>query len=212
VTSLLTDYGLAAVFVLMAIDAVFPAASEAVMVYGGALASGALTHQLEVFGWEVTGFGAYLAVVAAGVLGYQLGAVGGWWLGRRGGHPFLERRGRLVHLGPERAARAERWFDRWGSWAVLLGRLTPIARSFVSIPAGLFESPFGRYNLLTLIGNGIWCLFFAAIGWALGASWDTFDHDFRFVDVAVVAIVVLAVAVLLLRRLRRGAAATINRS
>ena len=147
-TSLLTSYGLVAVFVLMAIDAVFPAASEAVMVYGGALASGALTHSLEIFGWEVTGFGAYLAVVAAGVIGYQLGAIGGWWLGRRGGHPFLERHGRLVHLSPAKVERAERWFDRWGSWAVLLGRLTPIARSFVSIPAGLFESPFGRYNVL----------------------------------------------------------------
>ena len=211
-TNFLAHYGLFAVFVLMAIDAVFPAASELVMVYGGALASGALTHHIDIFGWQATGFPAYLAVVAAGVLGYQLGAAGGWWVGRRGGRGFLEQHGRLVHLGPERVKRAERWFDRFGSWAVLIGRVTPVARSFVSIPAGLFESPFGTYNVMTLIGNAAWCLFFAAIGWALGASWDSFHKDFSYVEYAIVAIIVLGAAILLIRQLRRGGAATINRS
>ena len=77
-TSWLAHYGVIAVFFLMMIDAVFPAASELVMVYGGALASGALTHEFDVLGWHATGFAAYLAVVLAGVLGYQIGAIGGW--------------------------------------------------------------------------------------------------------------------------------------
>ncbi len=124
-TSLLAHYGVIAIFVLMAIDAVFPAASELVMVYGGALASGALTHRVDVLGWHTTGIGAYLAVVAAGVLGYQLGAAAGWWVGLRGERALLERHGRLLHLSPERLERAERWFERYGSWAVLVGRITP---------------------------------------------------------------------------------------
>ncbi|MGZ4291064.1 MAG: DedA family protein [Gaiellaceae bacterium] len=201
-TSWLAHYGVVAVFVLMAIDAVFPAASELVMVYGGALASGALAHEMDVLGWHATGPSAYLAVVIAGVAGYQLGAVAGWWIGIRGGRAYVERHGRWLHLSVERLDRAERWFERWDAWAVLLGRVTPVARSFVSIPAGLFESPFGRYNVLTLLGNALWCLALAGIGWGLGSSWDTFHHDFRWVEYAVVVGILGSAAYLILRRRR----------
>jgi membrane protein DedA with SNARE-associated domain len=201
-TSWLAHYGVAAIFVLMMVDAVFPAASELVMVYGGALASGALTHQVDVLGWHATGLSAYLAVVLAGVVGYQIGAIVGWWIGARGGRPFLERRGRWFHLTEQKLERAERWFERWDAWAVLVGRVTPVARSFVSIPAGVFESPFPRYNVLTLIGNSIWCLVLAAAGWALGRNWDTLHHDFRFVEIAVVLAILAAVALWVLRRRR----------
>jgi membrane protein DedA with SNARE-associated domain len=210
-TSLLAHYGVLAILVLMAIDAVFPAASELVMLYGGALASGALTHSVDVLGWQTTGAGAYVAVVAAGVLGYQLGSIAGWWVGVRGGRALLERRGGWLHLSPERFDRAERWFERYGSWAVLVGRITPVARSFVSIPAGVFGSPLLRYNALTLAGNATWCLALAGVGWGLGASWDTFHRDFRFVDyaVAVVAVALVALIVVRVRSHRRG---TIHRS
>jgi membrane protein DedA with SNARE-associated domain len=208
-TSWLAHYGIVAVLVLMFVDAIFPAASELVMVYGGALASGALVHRFDVFGWHATGFAAYISVVVAGVVGYQLGAIVGWWVGYRGGHPFLERHGRWFHLTPQKLDRAERWFQRWDVWAVLLGRITPVARSFVSIPAGVFESPFARYNLFTLIGNAVWCLALAAVGWALGSSWDTFHEDFRWVEYAVVAGIVVAVSFLVLRGRRP---ATIERA
>jgi membrane protein DedA with SNARE-associated domain len=202
VTSWLANYGVIAIFVLMFIDAMFPAASELVLVYAGALASGALAHDVHVLGWHPTGFAAYLCVVVAAVVGYQLGAIVGWWIGISGGRSFLERRGRWFHLSPARLDRAERWFQRWDAWAELVGRLTPVARSFISIPAGVFESPFGRYNVLTLIGNGIWCLALAAVGWALGASWETFHHDFRWVEYLVV-LGIVAAAVFLVLRLRR---------
>jgi len=208
VTSFLAHYGVLAVFLLMMVDAVFPAASEVVMVYGGALASGALTHEVDVLGGHTTGFGAYLAVVAAGVLGYQIGADIGWLAGIRGGRPLLEQRGRWFHLTPERLDRAERWFDRWGDWAALVGRVTPVARSFISIPAGVFEMRFGRYNVLTLIGNGIWCAVLAGIGWAAGTGYKSFDHGFRYLEYAVVAGIVVLAAYWVLRRRRT---ATIKR-
>jgi membrane protein DedA with SNARE-associated domain len=201
-TSWLAHYGVAAVFGLMLIDAVFPAASEAVMVYGGALASGALTHRVDVLGWHATGLGAYLAVVLAGVLGYQVGAIGGWWIGDHGGRSFLERHGRFFHLSPGQLERAERWFERWDDRAVLLGRVTPVARSFISIPAGVFEMPFPRYNVLTLVGNAVWCLALAGVGWALGASYTRFDHGFRYVEIAVVVGIAAAVGYWVLRRRR----------
>lgn len=201
-TSWLAHYGVIAIFVLMMIDAVFPAASELVMVYGGALASGALTHRVDVLGWHATGFSAYLAVVVTGVLGYQVGAIAGWWVGFRGGHDYLERHGRWLHITPARLERAERWFLRWDAWAVLVGRITPVARSFISIPAGVFESPFGRYNVLTALGNGAWCLALAAVGWALGSSWQSFHDDFKYVEYAVVAGILLLAAYWIMRMRR----------
>lgn len=207
-TSWLAHYGVFAVLVLMAIDAVFPAASELVMLYGGALASGALGHTVHVFSWHSTGLGAYLAVVVAGLVGYQAGAIAGWWIGDRGGRTLIERHGRWFHLTTERLERAERWFGRWEDSAVLVGRITPVARSFISIPAGLFELPFRRYNVLTLLGNAIWCFVIAGAGWALGSSYERFNHDFRYLEYAVVAAIVLIAAYLLLRWRR---AATIRR-
>ncbi len=202
-TGLVGNHGLYAVFVLMAIDAVFPAASELVMVYAGALAAGTFAGQhVTLFGHELSsGLGAYLAVSLAGTLGYLLGAIGGWAIGLYGGRPLLERRGRWFHLDHAKLMRAERWFDRWEDLAVLVGRVTPVVRSFVSIPAGVFRVRFWRYTILTLIGSALWCFAFAGIGWALGKSWDTFHHDFRYADYVIVAIVV-AVAIWLLLRWR----------
>src|SRR5215471_5026867 len=164
----------------MAVDAVFPAASELVMLYGGALASGALADQLDVFGTPRSGFGAYVAIALAGTIGYTLGGIAGWAIGLYGGRPLLERDGRWFHLGPERLERAERWFNHWGDWTVLIGRILPVVRSFVSIPAGVLEMRFWRYVVLTLIGSAIWCFVLAGAGWGLGASWHRLDHDFRY--------------------------------
>jgi membrane protein DedA with SNARE-associated domain len=203
-TSLIGDYGLYAVFLLMLIDAVFPAASELVMVYAGALAAGAFAGQnVTFFGVEISsGLWAYVAMAVAGTVGYLLGAIGGWAIGLYGGRPLLERRGRWFHLSGARLARAERWFERWGDLAVLVGRLTPVVRSFNSIPAGVFRMPLGRYSILTLIGSAIWCFALAGVGWGLGKSYETFHHDFRFVDYAVIAGIVALVAYLVLRRRR----------
>jgi len=210
VTSAIGDYGLYAVFVLMLVDAVFPAASEVVMVYGGAVASGAFAGQdVVLFGQTIdAGLPAYVAIALAGTLGYTVGAIAGWAIGLYGGRPYLERHGRWLHVDAAKLDRAERWFERWEDWAVFLGRLTPVIRSFVSIPAGVMEVPFVRYTLLTLAGSAIWCFGLAGIGWAVGASWEDVHSTFRYVDYLVVAAVAVGVAWLgwsYLRRRRRAA-------
>jgi membrane protein DedA with SNARE-associated domain len=78
-----------------------------------------------------------------------------------------------------------------------------VIRSFVSIPAGVMEVPFVRYTLLTLAGSAIWCFGFAGIGFALGSSWEDFQHTSHYVDYLVVAAVVVAVAWLVWRRVRK---------
>jgi membrane protein DedA with SNARE-associated domain len=199
--------GAYAVFVLMAIDAVFPAASELVMLYAGAVAAGVFpgTHHVSVFGAKVGyGVGAFIVMALAGTLGYLAGALVGWWVGLRGGRPLLERRGRWLHVTPERLDRAERWFERWGNVGVLVGRITPLVRSFVSIPAGVFEMPLAPYALYTLVGSAVWAFAIAGAGYGLGASYERFNHDFKYVEYAVLA-GVLALAAYLVYRLIKAA-------
>jgi membrane protein DedA with SNARE-associated domain len=199
-TSFIGDHGIYAVFGLMLVDAVIPAASELVMVYGGALAAAAVAGHVTLFGHRFgSGASAYVAVALAGTLGYLIGSLAGWAIGLYGGRPLLDLHGRKLHLGPDRIDRAERWFDRWGSAAVFLGRITPVVRSFISIPAGLFRAPLGLYTVLTLLGSAIWCFGLAGAGYALGTSYHTFHHDFRYADYAGIALLVVAVGYLALR-------------
>jgi membrane protein DedA with SNARE-associated domain len=201
-TSQVANHGLYAVFGLMAIDALFPAASELVMLYAGAVAAGVFpaAHGVTLFGSRI-GFGtrAYVALALAGTLGYLVGALIGWAIGRYGGRPLLERHGRWFHLSPERLDRAEAWFDRWGNLGVFLGRLTPIVRSFVSIAAGIFEMRLVPYTLLSFAGSAVWCFAFAGGGYGLGTGYRGFDHSFHFVEYAIAAGIVLGLAYLVYR-------------
>jgi membrane protein DedA with SNARE-associated domain len=201
VTSFVGDHGLLAVFILMFVAAVLPAASELTMLYGGALASGALAGHIAHFH---SGFHAYLAVVVVGAAANTLGAILGWAIGYYGGHPLLERHGKLLHATPERIERAERWFDRFGPVAVPLGFATPLVRSFVALPAGILEWPLRRLVPLAALGCLAFCAAVAGIGWAVGSSWDSARHTLRYVDYAVVVLVVAAGAYLIWRRRRPG--------
>jgi membrane protein DedA with SNARE-associated domain len=172
--------GVAAVFVLMAVDALLPVGGELVMLYAGVIAAG------------VTG---YVELALAGSVGYLAGALVGWAIGARGGRGFVERHGRWLHLSPAAFRRAETWFDRHRRWAVFLGRITPLVRSFISIPAGVLGSPLGPYTVLTFAGSLLWCFGFAAVGRAASGSWESIHHSLRYADYAVVAGVLLLVAV-----------------
>jgi membrane protein DedA with SNARE-associated domain len=200
-TSAVGDYGLYAVFLLMFVDAVFPAASEAVMVYGGAVAAGAFAGQdVVLFGTDLPdGFWSWFAIGLAGTLGYVLGSIAGWAIGFYGGRPYAERHGRWLHLNEKKLDKADRWFERWGDWFVLFGRVTPVLRSFVAIPAGIARMPLGRYTLLTIPGSALWCFGLAGVGWAVGSSWESFNERWHYVDYAAVALVVVASVVLVLR-------------
>jgi membrane protein DedA with SNARE-associated domain len=198
-TSFIGNHGIYAVFGLMLVDAVFPAASELVMVYGGALAAGVAGH-ISLFGHRFgTGASAYVAIALAGTIGYLIGSLAGWGIGFYGGRPLLERHGRKLHLPSARVHRAEQWFERWGPAAVLLGRITPVVRSFISIPAGLFRAPLALYTVLTLIGSALWAFGLAGAGYALGTGYHSFHHDFRYADYAGIALLVVLLAWLVVR-------------
>jgi membrane protein DedA with SNARE-associated domain len=193
-----------AVFVLMALDAVFPAASELVMLFAGAIAAGAGSSTLALPGTHVgRGIAAYLVLASMGTIGYLAGGIVGWFIGKRGGRQLVLHHGDSIHLSPKQLERAERWFDRWGVMAVLIGRVVPFVRSFISIPAGIFEMPLVTYVVLTLIGSAIWAFSLAGIGWALGASYSNVDHAITYVEYAIVLAIVLAISFPFVARLRR---------
>lgn len=200
VTSQLTDaigsHGVLAVAVIMAVDAILPVGGEITMLFAGALASGALAQHTALFGTTVgDGTAAYVVLSLAGALGYLAGSAAGWLIGRRGGPVLIERYGRWLHVGPERMARAERWFDRFGTRAVFIGRLTPLVRSFVSVPAGVLRHPPGPYFASTIAASLVWCFGFAGAGWALGTKYDDLHRSLRFFDIAGAAVLAAAVGV-----------------
>jgi len=192
-TSWIGHHGFWAVFALMGVDALLPVGGELIMLYAGAVAAGAIAGQHPLLFGHVlnAGFESYVVLALGGTLGYLIGSLIGWAIGRWGGRALLDRHGRWLHLPPERVERAERWFDRYGIWAVFLGRLTPLVRSFISVTAGVFETPIVPFTLATLAGSAIWCFAFAGAGWALGSGYDSVHHAFRYVDVVVVLVVSL---------------------
>lgn len=204
ITNAITSHGIIAVFVLMAMDAVLPIGGELIMLYAGVLAAGAIAGEHPaLFGVTLAGGAeSYVALAAAGALGYLAGSMVGWSIGVRGGRRFIERHGRWLHLSPATFHRAERWFARYGTLAVFLGRLVPVVRSFISIPAGALGSPLASYTALTFLASLVWCFGLAGVGWAVGGSWERVHHDFRFADEAAVAAVVLLALTATLRRRR----------
>ena len=183
-------HGLLAVFVLMALDAVVPAGGELVMLFAGALAAGAIAGHSGP---------SLAAVIATGTIGYLAGSLAGWGIGRAGGRAFIERRGRWLHIGTERFERAERWFDRFDDWAVPIGLATPLARSFVAIPAGIVRVSFRKFVALALVGSAAFCFGLGAAGWALGSAYTHAHRDLAYVEYAVVAGIVALAAYLLYR-------------
>ncbi|HEY7016909.1 MAG TPA: DedA family protein [Gaiellaceae bacterium] len=193
ITSFVGDHGVYAVFLLLALGAVFPAASELVMLYAGALASGAFAGQdVVLFGHQIDSDGwAFVTMALVGTIGYLAGSVAGWCIGRYGGRPFVKDHGRFMHVDERRLARAEHWFERRERWAVLIGCMTPVVRSFVAIPAGIFRMPLGLFVLLTAIGSAIWSFVFTGIGYAVGSNYERFHHFFDIALVAGAALVAL---------------------
>ena len=205
-TSWIGHQGVYAVFGLMALDALLPVGGELIMLYAGVLAAGAIAgQQATLFGAGLgDGLESYVVLALAGSLGYLVGALVGWAIGIAGGRPFVERRGRWLHISPQSLRRAEDWFERFGRRAVFLGRITPVVRSFISVPAGVLEFPLAPYVALTLLGSLLWCFAFAGAGWALSGSWESFHHGFRYADYVVVAAILIAAAAAILHRRRRG--------
>ena len=194
----IANYGYLAIFVLMlAESACIPVPSELIMTFGGALAAGAVPGtQLSLAG-----------VILAGVAGNVAGSYIAYAVGRYGGQPLLRRlsEGRLGRrlLRENDLDRAIAWFDRHGGKAVLFGRMLPVVRTFISLPAGIAEMPAVRFGIYTTIGCIPWTAALAVAGYAVGANWESIANAFHGPSYITAAVVLLAIVIGVWRYLRR---------
>jgi membrane protein DedA with SNARE-associated domain len=192
------EAGLPGVFVLMALgSACIPIPSEVVMLFAGfAVANpgqSASQHHMTMLG-----------IILAGLLGTMVGSWVSYGVGRGGRLELLERHGSKVHMGPGQIDRADRWFQRYGQPTVLFGRLIPLVRAFVSLPAGIAKMPLGRFSVLTLIGSIPWVVGLAYLGNALGGEWTNARKYFEYVDYVIFAVLVVGIAYAIFHRRRKA--------
>jgi membrane protein DedA with SNARE-associated domain len=185
-TQLIGDWGIAAVFLLMLLEsACIPVPSEAIMPFAGfAVSEGHMT----LFG-----------ITVAGVLGNLVGSWIAYAVGYYGGEPFVERWGKYVLLRPHHLETAQRWFDKYGGPVVFFGRVIPIVRTFISLPAGFGKMPFWKFTVYTLLGCIPWVLMLGYVGVQLGANWEDIRPYLHYADYAVVAVGVVFIVWVALR-------------
>lgn len=182
----IATYGYLAIFLLMVAEsACIPVPSELIMTFGGALAAGAVP------GTRLN----LIAVIIAGVAGNVVGSYIAWAVGRYGGQPALRRWGGRFWLREHDLDRANLWFDRYGARAVLIGRLLPVVRTFISLPAGIAGMEPVRFGIYTTIGCIPWTAALAYAGYAVGANWQSIVNGFHGPTYIIAAIVVIALAV-----------------
>jgi len=189
-------HGYIAVFALMALgSACIPIPSEAVMLFGGALAGG------------VTAAGAHVhlnlaGIVLAGLAGNLVGSLVAYAVGRAGGRPVLDRYGKYVLLRKSELDKAEEFFIKHGQSAVFIGRMVPLVRAFVSLPAGIAQMPAVPFTVLTLLGSLPWVLALAIGGDLLASHWKSVSNAFTPISIVVGVVVVALAAWWVLRRVR----------
>ena len=175
--------GYLGVAALMAVEsACIPLPSEFIMPFSGYLAS--------------TGRFDLVLVATAGAVGCNIGSTAAYALGRWGGRPFIERWGPYMLISRGDLAAADRFFSGYGGIAVLVARLLPVVRTFISLPAGIARLPQLKFQLYTFIGSWPWCFALAYAGYKLGQRWDTdprLHTLFQRFDWVVLLIVLLGV-------------------
>lgn len=171
VASVIDSFGAVGVALLVALESIIPPIpSEVVLAMAGYLAAEGR-------------FNVVLIVLAA-TAGSLLGALVLYWLGAALGEERLKRW--LDHIplvDRDDLEKADRWFERHGRWAVLIGRVVPVVRSLVSVPAGANRMPLGEFVLLTTLGSGVWNALIVGLGFALGSQWqqvDKYSHWFNY--------------------------------
>lgn len=137
--------------------------------------------------------------VGLATAGSLVGAVVGYYIGAWGGRPLLDRYGRYVGIGADDLDRADRWFDRWGSWAVFFGRMVPLVRTFVSYPAGISRMPLPRFLLFTTLGSVPWNLGLIYAGFLVGENYTVIEETIKPYEYVIYAVVIALVVVQAMR-------------
>jgi membrane protein DedA with SNARE-associated domain len=188
-THLVSTYGYAAIFVLSVLQSCcIPTSSELTIGFAGVLAA---EGQLSL-----------PAVIIVAVAGEVVGAFLAWGIGRYAGRGFVDRYGKYVLLTHHDLDRAEGWYHRHGGWGVFGGRLIPVIRNFVALPAGVAEYPLVPFGVLTFLGSAIWLSAMALIGYGVGSSYHHIMKGFNYAGYLLGAAAVVAIAIFIAHRYR----------
>ncbi|MEH0938809.1 DedA family protein [Micromonospora psammae] len=191
VASVIDSFGAVGVALLVALESIVPPIpSEVVLAMAGYLASEGRFH--------------LVVIVLAATAGSLLGALVLYWLGAALGEERLKRW--LDHLplvDSDDLEKADRWFERYGRWAVLIGRVVPVVRSLVSVPAGANRMPMGEFVLLTTLGSGVWNTLIVGLGFALGSRWEDVDRYSSWFNYAIFAVFAVMIATWVTKKVRK---------
>ena len=192
-TTEIVKYGYLAVFLLMVLEsACVPIPSEVTMLFGGALTTTAVAGP----GNELN----LMAVVLAGTAGNLVGSWLAYWAGAAGGKPFTRRFGRYLLIRPHEVDRAHDWFERRGEVAVFAGRLLPVVRTFISLPAGVARMNLAKFTFYTVLGCLPFIFALAWLGARAGDNWTKVEHALQPFSLLIAAALIVGAAVYVLRR------------
>ncbi|HEX8162791.1 MAG TPA: DedA family protein [Pyrinomonadaceae bacterium] len=184
IVAVISGMGYAGVALLMAVEsACIPLPSEIIMPFAGYLVYAGRFNL-----W---------AVGVAGAVGCVVGSWVAYFVGLKGGRPFVERYGRYILVSRHDLDLADRWFARYGEVIVFASRLLPVVRTFIAFPAGVARMNLARFTVYTFLGSLPWCVGLAYVGQILGEQWDknetlkTWFHRFDFL----IGLAILAAAV-----------------
>jgi len=181
IIAVISQTGYLGIVLLMAIEsACIPLPSEVIMPFSGYLVFTGRFHLL----W----------VGLAGAVGCNLGSLVAYQIGLVGGRPLVEKYGRWLLVTHHDLELADRFFARFGDWAVFIARLLPVIRTFIAFPAGVSRMNQARFHLYTFLGSLPWCLALAYAGMKLGQRWMTLREYFHRFD-AVLGVVIVVGAV-----------------
>ncbi|KJS14878.1 MAG: hypothetical protein VR69_15445 [Peptococcaceae bacterium BRH_c4b] len=189
-TGLINTLGHWGVFIGMTLEsACIPLPSEVIMLFGGFLAAQGTLN--------------FWGVVWAGVLGNVVGSVIAFWIGANGGRPFLQKYGKYVLFNNEHLDKAERWFSRYGECAVFFGRILPVIRTFISLPAGIARMKFLKFLVFTLIGCIPWNIALTFFGLKLGQNWQSVEPYFRPISYAIIFAIICGIVWFFYKNIRK---------
>ncbi len=190
--SLVSQFGYLGIFIAMIVEGILtPIPSAAILPFAGLLAT---QGELNV-----------VLVILVAATGATLGSTGAYLIGLYLGRPFLVRYGKYLRIEDKHLDMADRWFERWGTWAVLLANSFTGFRSVIAFPAGIARMPLRGFLLFTFLGAAVWTTLLVSLGFFLGEAAFAFAESLEFFDVIILAaLAAFLVGFFLFRRWRKG--------
>jgi membrane protein DedA with SNARE-associated domain len=180
----------------------YPAAGLGILIESAGIPFPGETLLLAAAAWAAARHHSIVLVILFGFIGATVGADIGYYLGYRGGRPFMERFGAIFRVRPEHIARAELFFARHGDRAILAARFVLGLRTWASMLAGMAHMPFWRFQLFSAIGGLAWATVIGIAGYLLGSNLGLIEAVVRGVGIGGLAIVVIVVILALLAQRR----------